>query len=46
MISGCADSQTSTPAYDASRTEFTGAMTSSFPELRLEPDLLETRSAC
>jgi hypothetical protein len=41
MISGCADDQTSADAYDASRTEFTGAMTSSFLDcLKLEPDLL------
>lgn len=30
MLSGCMDSQTSADAFDASRAEFTGAMTSAF----------------
>jgi hypothetical protein len=42
MISGCADSQTSADAYDASRTEYTGAMTSAFLDtLKVEPTMTD-----
>ena len=42
MLSGCMDSQTSADAFDASRAEFTGAMTSAFLDaIKAKPSVVK-----